>query len=773
MAGGVDFSALRVERRRIGNFCKWHFASVESFRAPGEPWFRLLDDETAAPGPPNRVKHLSTTASCFQSLRDLPSDAQPADLIQSIDAFADSAFRREDWQSEGAAHTYCRVRTLPLILEHASAHVIEKHAAVIAGHIAFAWRDVSTTDGCQGIAEHAGTGAASGSLAENPAPDYPPNAFLTYWGLRTLQGAGTFGQFRDLMTSLRDKRDLAMLWCRSSLASQVALSVVRSERFDPQQLAWAFAALVQFSDPETLRAPGTASLLQAALREFFASQLDSGGWSRGDPLFHYPQSGNAYCYTFETLVELIRPALNVRAGELLRELLRPHLERLLKAWEFAERTRQRMLEGEAGWCSGHHPHRVRPEAWATAAVYSFLQFLRRLVGYWAREAAAEALAASKPRWATREAALDVVRSRGDTWDDGTGWSVGNHLGALFLNPLLRSSHRSEWIDPDQPLIRPDQARGAILFGPPGTGKTTLVEALAGAIGWDYVEVHASHFLSKGMGSVPSQADHIFNLIMELDKCVVLFDEIDELLRDRGAETSDPFGRFLTTSMLPKLAKLWEQRRVLYFVNTNWIDKADPAIKRSQRFDAAICVLPPSFTRKVAAIREWLNAEVEASLSEAVNEALRASGLDPDDLGWFALFRWDQLDEVQAGLRRLGHPASLNDLRAVLHELGKQLAVSDWHLEERSAEVPSQTPFERYRDLLKHVRSDARNVRLLRLAPRMAPLPAGFLDVSESATPNECYLKMPAGQSPPKELRADGWRARGDVLLQFAATKSQV
>ena len=47
-------------------------------------------------------------------------------------------------------------------------------------------------------------------------------------------------------------------------------------------------------------------------------------------------------------------------------------------------------------------------------------------------------------------------------------------------------------------------------------------------------------------------------------------------------------------MLPKLAKLWDQRRVLFFVATNDVDAADAAIKRTQRFDARVFVAPPAF-----------------------------------------------------------------------------------------------------------------------------------------------------------------------------------
>jgi SpoVK/Ycf46/Vps4 family AAA+-type ATPase len=112
-----------------------------------------------------------------------------------------------------------------------------------------------------------------------------------------------------------------------------------------------------------------------------------------------------------------------------------------------------------------------------------------------------------------------------------------------------------------------------------------------------VELHASHFVAHGLPNVQRTADRIFRELMQLDRTVILFDEIDELVRAREKD-SDAFGRFLTTSMLPKLAELWKGRRVIYFVATNHIKFFDPAIRRAERFDTLVDVSPPSFEKKI-------------------------------------------------------------------------------------------------------------------------------------------------------------------------------
>jgi hypothetical protein len=185
-----------------------------------------------------------------------------------------------------------------------------------------------------------------------------------------------------------------------------------------------------------------------------------------------------------------------------------------------------------------------------------------LLGIWTREAAARQLNAITLRQSSEKAILELSE-RGDTWTMGADhYNAANQLMALYVNPV-RFSKSDDELEPDSQPIATHQARAAILFGPPGTSKTTLSRNVACAIGWEYVELHASHFVADGLPNVQRTADGIFRDLMQLDRTVILFDEIDELVRAREKD-SDAFGRFLTTSMLPKLAELWSGRKVIYF-----------------------------------------------------------------------------------------------------------------------------------------------------------------------------------------------------------------
>jgi ATP-dependent 26S proteasome regulatory subunit len=74
--------------------------------------------------------------------------------------------------------------------------------------------------------------------------------------------------------------------------------------------------------------------------------------------------------------------------------------------------------------------------------------------------------------------------------------------------------------------------------------------------------------------------------MQLRDAVVLFDEIDEMLRDRQGD--QPQGgvamlRFIVPGMLPKLQSLkqyGEKNRLIFIVSTNYVDRLDAAITRT-------------------------------------------------------------------------------------------------------------------------------------------------------------------------------------------------
>lgn len=137
----------------------------------------------------------------------------------------------------------------------------------------------------------------------------------------------------------------------------------------------------------------------------------------------------------------------------------------------------------------------------------------------------------------------------------------------------------------------------ILHGPPGTGKTTFVEALATSAQVPLVEITPSDIVSSGAEAVERRARAVFKALSLLTRVVILFDEFDPVLKRRDPDAPGPSTvfSFVTPGMLPKLKTLHDtakKRGVAYTLITNLIGSLDPAAIRSGRFDRKLGIYPP-------------------------------------------------------------------------------------------------------------------------------------------------------------------------------------
>lgn len=240
----------------------------------------------------------------------------------------------------------------------------------------------------------------------------------------------------------------------------------------------------------------------------------------------------------------------------------------------------------AGWCNEHDFAPDRIDLWVTAQVAQFLLDYR------------EILTTLVIRSTLERAGLSTKshRSVDTTWDDlkptdlekDYDDQVKNKLRERFVLPTERAAGR--------------RSTSVLLYGPPGTSKTSTMEALANRLGWRFLQITPADFLSTGGEQVEARATLLFEILRRGKKLVVLFDEVDEFLLDR--EVKDRPGgifRFMTTSMLPKLQALKSAGSIIFGVATNYQERLDKAIIRQGRVDHNWAIFPPDFTSRILLI----------------------------------------------------------------------------------------------------------------------------------------------------------------------------
>ena len=194
----------------------------------------------------------------------------------------------------------------------------------------------------------------------------------------------------------------------------------------------------------------------------------------------------------------------------------------------------------------------------------------------------------------RELAMNIL--------DGAGAEMPVGLDYLFDHVRVAA--------PKMRLTGQGRARGVLLIGPPGTGKTMLARAVGRLVDLPVVEFRISSLMNSLLGETERRFAQAFATLEAMAPNVVFIDEIEKAFGDSGERDGGTMMR-VTGALLSWLNDNQNPNFVVGTANNlARMGEIGQTMTRSGRFDTAFFVDVPCQAARAEMLRRWLPSDLD-------------------------------------------------------------------------------------------------------------------------------------------------------------------
>ncbi len=214
-------------------------------------------------------------------------------------------------------------------------------------------------------------------------------------------------------------------------------------------------------------------------------------------------------------------------------------------------------------------------------------------------------------------------------------------------------------------------KGALVYGPPGCGKTLLGRALATETGANMILVRGPEILSKWMGESEKAIREIFRKAKASSPCVVIFDELDSLARNKTGDGG--VGENILSQLLTEIEEGISSRVVVIGI-TNRPDILDNSLLRTGRLDLVLYVSQPDEKGRLEIIKILTRKMPLASDIKLQEIAVATQNYTGADLA--ALCREAAVHAMRSNAGKISNQDFANSLKQIKPSITKE--VDQWY-----------------------------------------------------------------------------------------------